>query len=219
MSSNHSESAGQAKSPKGNGAETPLVSPGSDRVTYEEMMEAIGKPAEGVTIGTVDIRYQCRKPSGKGEYFRTHPDHELWQDATVLLDEEGMDKSVYLVTLSMQPALSTWLKHVLLVPCVNADKEFFVWPITLADATLGQRSNPSEVAKRKAAKSAITTWTHLVWAGNQFVIKTAGGDLGEPTWPEKLDLRMINMRTFPDHFIRNRDHPIAKLYLGLAGRR
>jgi hypothetical protein len=203
----------------GDGQTPPTSAPASDRVTYEEMEAAIGAPADGVIIGQAEIRYECRSPKGSGEYFRTHPDRGLWQDTTLLMDVDGMDKAAYLVVPAMQPPLAKWLKRVLLVPCVNQDGVFFIWPIVVADIALGQRSNRSETTKRNAAQRATDTWINLVWHRGQHHAVPATGNLGEPAWPEGLDLRMINMRTFADHFIRDRDHDIAKVYLGLAGRR
>jgi hypothetical protein len=188
-------------------------------VTYEEMEAAIGTPAESVIVGQAEARYECRSPKSGGEYFRTHRDRALWQDTTLLMDVDGMDKAAYLVAPAMQPMLGKWLKRVLLVPCINQDLSFFVWSIVVADVALGQRSNRSEITKRAAALRAADAWINLVWHHGQHHIVGASGNLGEPTWPEGLDLRTINMRTFEDHFIRDSNHDIAKVYLGLAGRR
>jgi hypothetical protein len=210
---------------RGNGAEEPQqiatttpITPGTERARIEELEEALGNTGEGVTLGKIEIRYECRQKIKVGEYIRSHPKMSLWQETVVLVDEDGIEKTTYLVAPAMQPLLLHWLKRVLLVPCINQDHEFFLWEIPVADIALGQRTSPSEKVRREAAQKALTTWMTVLWYGRHHVPRQADGDLGEPKWPDDLSLKTINMRTFQDHLIRGREHPIACVYLG-TGRR
>jgi hypothetical protein len=210
---------------RGNGAEEPQqtatttpITPGTERARIEELEEALGNTGEGVTLGKIEIRYECRHKIKASEYFRSHPDLGLWQETVVLVDEDGIEQTTYLVAPAMQPLLLHWLKRVLLVPCINQDHQFFLWRVPVADVTLGQRTSPSETVRRQAAQQALTTWMTVLWHGHRHVSRHADGSLGEPKWPTDLSRETINMRTFQDHLIRGRDHPIAGVYLG-TGRR
>jgi hypothetical protein len=129
-----------------------------------------------------------------------------------------MDKAAYLVEPAMQAALHLWIKRVLLIPCMDQDHNLFVFRIGVSDVTLGQRPHRSETTRLRAVEEAIDAWTTIAWDGKKHVSRSADGDLGEPNFPKDLSTDIINWRTFQDHYIGDRSHPIAKYYLGLAPR-
>jgi hypothetical protein len=191
------------------------------RPTAEELRAAMGPQPSIENIGKLEERYDCREPLRSAEYFRTHSDRSLWQGSVMLVDKDGFDRPVFLVSPGMQPILHKWLKRVLLVPCVNVDGIVFIWPIIIADILLGQRSTKVEQNKREIALQAVALWTALVWFKNRHIGEPAeekGVHLGEPAWPTDLTLDLINTRTFGANYIASRDHEIAKIYLGLGRR-
>jgi hypothetical protein len=99
------------------------------RAPIEEIEDAMGIGDEGLAVEPIEEDFECRKPRKKrAEYIRCHPDRGLWQQAYVLVDEHDMEETTYLVAKRMRGPLQDWLSPVLLVPCVNQDGIFFVWP-------------------------------------------------------------------------------------------
>jgi hypothetical protein len=207
-----------------NGADRPEVPAGdvasgvAPRPTLAQLKAAVGPQSDGVNFGQTEARYECLEKLAPGVYFRSHSDRKLWLDTVVLIDTDGMDKAAYLVEPAMQAALHLWIKRVLLVPCMDQDHNLFVFRIGLSDVTLGQRPNRSETTRLRAVEEAIDAWTTIAWDGKKHVSRSADGDLGEPNFPKDLTTDIINWRTFQDHYIGDRNHPIAKYYLGLAPR-
>jgi hypothetical protein len=218
--------SGEAKAASGNGAEEPQQSPEATRIPpppgrarIEELEAAIGGQGDGVILGEVEAEYESRQKLKPGEYIRAHRDKRLWQDALVLVDEDGLEKTTYLVARDLQPKLRDWLKRVLLVPAVNQDHEFFLWVIPIADISLGQRMSNTEKERRRAAEMAGNTWATVFWDGKRHKVRSADGNaLGEPKWPKDLTRELINLRTFQDKYIGGINHPIAQYYLGLKRR-
>lgn len=188
------------------------------RVPYEELEAAIGVAEDGIFIEPAEDRYPCRRPKKKGEFLQVHPDLGLWQQAYVLIDELGMDRTVYLVAPAMRAMLADYLTPTLLVPAVNQDGEFFIWPIPTGDIALGRRTTVRETSARNAAHKAIGTWRNIFYKDGSFVAIPARGDLGEPEWPKDLTIKTINLRTFQDFLINSAGHEIAKVYMGMARR-
>jgi hypothetical protein len=189
------------------------------RVPYEEIEAAISLgPDDGITLEPMEARYDCRRPKKKSEYIRCHPDHTLWQQAAVLIDDVGMDRTVYLVSPQVRSLLQDHLTPVLLVPSINQDGEFFVWPIPISDITFGRRTSKREVSARRAADRAMSRWSNVFYKDGEYHCSPARGDLGEPEWPQDLSLRTLNQRTFQDFVIANADHEIVKVYLGISRR-
>jgi hypothetical protein len=191
------------------------------RPTAEELRAAMGPQPAVENIGKLEDRYECREPLRSAEYFRAHHDRGLWQESVMLVDRDGFDRPVFLVSPGMQPILQKWLKRVLLVPCINVDGILFIWPIIIADILLGQRSTKVEQNKREIALQAVSLWTALVWFKNRHIGEPAeekGVHLGEPAWPADLAVDLINTRAFGGNYINSREHEIAKIYLGLGRR-
>src|SRR5271165_914446 len=111
------------RSSKGNGAEPltpavpaggPVISPLPERTPYNDLLAALrgGDDEDTTPIKPLEIRYECRKPRKKKEFIRTHPDLPLWLGGYVLIDEEGMDKTVYLVAPAMRELLEDYISPV-----------------------------------------------------------------------------------------------------------
>jgi hypothetical protein len=196
-----------------------ITSPPS-RARIEELEAAVTTTSGGVSIGQIETRYECRGKIKRGEFFRTHPNRALWLESAVLVDEDGIDKTTYLVSPTVQPLLQRWLSRVLLIPCINQDRCLFVWSIPIADITIGQRSTRSEAVRRVAAQQALTTWSTVVWFQSEHHVVPADApeELGEPRWPDDLDKATLLLRTFQDHLIADAAHPILRVYLGRARR-
>jgi hypothetical protein len=193
----------------------------SSRTPYADIEAAMQFGyGDGITLDPLPIKYKCRKPNSRtAEYIRCHPDRTLWQQTTVLEDQQGYDKAVYLVHPHARVALQRFLKHVLLVPAINTEDEVFVWYIPISDVSQGRRGRRSvELSARRVAESAISEWKAAHFQDGEWVGQTARGDLGEPNWPEDLTTRAINERTFADSVILDDTHEIAQVYLGVTRR-
>jgi hypothetical protein len=203
---------------------TVLTSPGiGARPTLEELTAAIDGSPLG-NVGKVEEVYERREPRSQAEFFRTHPDLGLWIESVLLVDKEGFDKPVYLVGPKQRPLLQSWLKRALLVPCVNQDGEFFIWPIIIADIALGQRSNRTEQGNREIAQRAQKEWVCRVFHRGKHVAVPADeggvhlGDKGIPQFPEGLTRDLIVERTFAGAYIGHDDHEMIKIYRGRSKR-
>jgi hypothetical protein len=215
----------QSNAQSGNGASTDDIVSSTTissppRARLEELEAAVSPTTPGVHIGQLEARYECRGKIKRGEYFRTHPDRGLWQDTAALVDEDGLEKTTYLVNPAVQPLLQRWLSRTLLIPCINQDRNLFIWSIKISDMTLGQRPSRSEALRRRAAEQAQDTWLTVVWHQNdhQIVTAEAPAQLGEPHWPDDLNMSTILMRTFSDRLIADAAHPLVRVYLGQARR-
>jgi hypothetical protein len=211
----------------GSGQKIPPVSPAtaapdptpnvSRRASIAELDAAAGDQSAGVTLGEVEVKYEHRQKLRPVEYIRVHPDKELWQEIVALIDEEGMEKTLYFISQAMQPKLREWLRRVLLVPCINQDNEYFIWEIPMADMALGQRQSASERVKLQAVQAALAVWHTVLWDGKKHVLRPADEDgkhLGEPKWPEGLTRSVLNQRAYQDHYIGSLEHSIAQHYTG-----
>jgi hypothetical protein len=193
------------------------------RPTIEELEEAVDGGPVG-NVGKAEEVYERREPRSQAEFIRTHPNLNLWIEAVLLVDKEGFDRPVYLVGPKQRPLLQTWLKRVLLVPAVNQDGEFFIWPIIIADITLGQRSNRTEQANREIAQRATKEWVCRVFHRGKHVGVPADeggrglGDKGKPQFPEDLTRKLILERTFIGAYIGNNNHEMIKIYRGRTKR-
>jgi hypothetical protein len=139
----------------------------------------------------------------------------------MLPDREGFDKTTYPISPRMQIPLQKWIKRMLMVPCVNAEDELFVWAFVVADIMRGQRTTKVETAKRGVVLQATEQWTALVWDGEKHIGVPAaenGRYLGEPKWPKDLSIDRILERCFASEYIASPEHEIAKVYLGLGKR-
>jgi hypothetical protein len=193
------------------------------RPTIEELEAAVDGGPMG-DVGKAEEIYERREPRKEAEFFRTHPDLSLWLEAVLLVDKEGFDKPVYLVGPKQRPLLQSWLRRALLVPCVNQDGEFFVWPIIIADITLGQRSNRNEQSNREIAQRARKEWVCRVWVRGKHIAQPAAengahlGNKGQPQFPEDLTRTLVLERTFVGAYIGHNDHEMIRIYRGLARR-
>jgi hypothetical protein len=195
------------------------------RPTFEELEAAADGSPSGM-VGKIEETYDRREPRPQAEFFRTHQDLNLWIETILLVDKDGFEKPVYLVGPLQRPLLQPFLKRVLLVPTVNQDGEFFVWPILIADITLGQRATRTEQANREIVQQAQKVWTCRVWdPGKRKHIGVPAdqggahlGDKGRPQFPEDLTRKLILSRTFSGAYIGHNDHEMIKLYRGLMKR-
>jgi hypothetical protein len=192
----------------------------SDAPTMDDLRRAFGDKPQ-TTSFEPPVVYEVREPRRNGEFFRTHPNRELWLENLMLVDQEDYEKGVYPVGVGMVEPLREFLKRCLLVPCITKKGTVFIWPISIADLTLKQRQNKVEQNKRKIAFEATTEWRTLVWTGGQHVGLPAddGGEyLGDPKWPADLTVDLILERAFLPRLIASKSHDIAKIYLGLSER-
>jgi hypothetical protein len=193
------------------------------RPTIEELEAAVDGGPIG-SVGKVEEVYERREPRSQAEFIRTHPNLDLWIETVLLVDKEGFDKPVWLVGPMQRPLLQSWLKRALLVPTVNQDGEFFIWPIIIADITLGQRSNRTEAANREIAQRASKEWVCRVFYRGKHVAVPADdngahlGDKGQPQFPEGLTRKLILERTFTGAFINHNDHEMVRIYRGRTKR-
>jgi hypothetical protein len=204
------------------GQEAPAQTPDDEQriPTMEDLRRAFGEKPQTSSFEP-PVVYDVREPKRNGEYFRTHPNRELWLENQMLVDADDFEKGVYPVAVQMVEPLREFLKRCLLVPCITKKGTIFIWPIPIADLTLKQRQTKIEQNKRKIAFEATTEWRTIVWTGGQHVGMPPddGGEyLGEPKWPKDLTVDLILERGFLPRLIASKAHDIAKIYLGLSER-
>lgn len=165
---------------------------------------------EGQDVRKVIVSIPVRKP-GRQEFFRAHPDLDMWLETTVLELKE--DRLTYLVEPGLAPHLPGEAVPKLLVPTITTQGTLALWPIRLEDER-GRLDEWNTVAL-EAAERARTKWIRLManmGAGTYDVLEAAG-TFSEPTWPE-LSLRQMLSMAFKERVIGDLDHPVLKRLRG-----
>lgn len=165
---------------------------------------------EGQDIRKIIVSIPVRKP-GRQEFFRTHPDLNMWLETTVLELKE--DRLTYLVEPSLAPHLPGEAVPKLLVPTITTHGSLSLWPIRLEDER-GRLDEWNTVAL-EAAERARTKWIRLManmGAGTYDVLEAAG-IFPESNWPE-LSLREMLSKAFKERVIDDLDHPVLKRLRG-----
>jgi hypothetical protein len=165
---------------------------------------------EGQDVRKIIVSIPVRKP-GRQEFFRTHPDLDMWFETTVLDLKE--DRLTYLVEPELAPQLPGEAVPKMLVPTITTHGSLSLWPIRLEDER-GRLDEWNTVAL-EAAERARTTWIRLIanmGAGTYDVLE-ATGKFPEPKWPE-LPLRQMLSMAFKERVIDDLDHPVLKRLRG-----
>jgi len=169
-----------------------------------------GRFRERQDVRKVIVSIPVRKP-GRQEFFRTHPDLNMWFETTVLDLKE--DRLTYLVEPGLAPYLPGEAVPKLLVPTITTHGSLSIWPIRLEDER-GRLDEWNTVAS-EAAERARTKWIRLsanMGAGTYDVLEAAG-TFPDPNWPE-LSLREILSKAFKERLIGDLDHPVLKRLRG-----
>jgi hypothetical protein len=152
-------------------------------------------------------------------YFRVNPDPEMMlDDATVMLNSEGTNKSYYYVIPSMRehPKIKPRLRRVTIALV-------YTWPagnILLRPVPiLDDRALRAWKSARAAFELAKTTWTQMVWneEGNDYAVEIAEGKEMEglkPIWPDKPFKELLKIG-FDGMVTDNEDHPYVRRLRGI----
>jgi hypothetical protein len=158
------------------------------------------------------ITIPVRKPANTW-YVRTHPSKDYRLPTRLLEFKE--DREIFLVAPALWPDLEgeVALSPRLLIPTINRQGVFFLWPVRLPN-TDGRVDEWSKSAL-EAANLAQTKWVRVaanmgLGAYDPFV---ATGQLTEPEWPT-LSLNDILRVAFKDKYIGTADHPALKKLRG-----
>jgi hypothetical protein len=165
---------------------------------------------EGQDVRRVIVSMPVRKPA-RQEFFRTHPDLDMWLETAVLeLKEERL---TFLVEPSLAPYLPGEAVPKLLVLAISSHQAPFLWPIKLPDER-GRHDEWNAVAL-EAAERARTRWIRLtanIGAGTYDVLEAVAA-FPEPQWPD-MSLQKVLAMAFKDRFIDSLDHPVLKRLRG-----
>ncbi len=163
---------------------------------------------DDVVVEKVLLTVPVRKP-GRREFFRVHPDPEFTLDTVIFEREEGFDTETYMVAPELHPMLATDLKLVRLHLCVERRGTAFLWPLKLPNEGGGGQSWRQSALE--VADAAKEHWVRMV--GNKalgaYDLFKAGGDLGQPEWPNK-SLSELCRLGFGKRYIASIDHDALK---------
>jgi hypothetical protein len=165
---------------------------------------------ENQDVRRVLVSLPVRKP-GRQDFFRSHPDIEMWLETVVLELKE--DRLTYLVDPALAPYLPGEAIPKILIPAMTMHNAMFLWPVKLEDER-GRLDEWNAVAL-EAAERARSKWIRLIanmGAGTYDVLEAAGV-FPEPEWPE-LSLKRLLALAFKDRFIDSMDHPVLKRLRG-----
>ena len=165
---------------------------------------------EGQDVRKIIVSVPVRRPH-RQEFFRTHPDLDMWLETTVL--ELKDDRLTYLVEPDLSPYLPGEAVPKLIVPTITTHGVVALWPIRLPDER-GTLDEWNTVAL-EAAERAKGQWIRLManmGAGTYDVLEAAG-QFSEPEWPD-LSLQRLLAMAFKDRFIDSLDHPVLKRLRG-----
>jgi hypothetical protein len=189
----------------------PFATNGVDGASVFADLEAIKAPLDD-TVETAEALADVRvgKPDKKS-FVRVHPKYSL-PLSLVEVEAEGRDRATYLVMPAARQALSDYAKTCVLVLAVTRQGRTFVWPTPAPGL-----DNPWHKTHRHAAEQAKFKWVQMLAdkANGSYKVKTAEAEWPEPEWRTET-FEEILAAAFGDRIIRNTDHPVAKLLLGLA---
>jgi hypothetical protein len=174
-------------------------------------------PLGGFDLEAVTTLVPVRRP-GRSEFFRVHPEPEFTVDAFVIEHMDGLDRTTYWLSSEVRSVLNVELaeelRPVRLYTCISKRNVVFLWPARLP--TVG--SNAGRAWHESAllvAEQAKTLWVKMV--GNRdlgaYDYVKARGELGEPQWPEKSFLELLDT-AFRERIITDMDHPVVRDLLG-----
>ena len=165
---------------------------------------------EAQDVRRIIVSVPVRKPH-KQEFFRTHPDLEMWFEAAILDLKEK--RQLYLVEPGLVPLLAGEVVPKVLVPAITLQGALFLWHIKLEDER-GRLDEWNAVAL-EAAERAKTKWIRLIanLEAGTYDLWEARGVLPEPEWPD-LPLNRILALAFKDKIIDSLDHPELKTLRG-----
>jgi hypothetical protein len=164
--------------------------------------------------GTSEIltHVPVRKPNSH-EFFRTHPDPDVWFNTGVFEDKE--EREIFFVTPAMRDALMGEVKPVILAVTINSQSVLSLWPLKLPNDEM--RHNAWSETAREAAELAKTHWVRVkadMSLGGYRIYK-AEGQLSEPEWPNKPLNELLEL-AFRGRIIDSVDHPVVRRLRGLA---
>jgi hypothetical protein len=171
-------------------------------------------PGVASLSGTSEVltHVPVRKPT-RYEFFRTHPDPEMWFDTGIFEDKE--EREVFFVTPAMRNALLGEIKPVTLAVTITRQSVLSLWPLKLPTDEMSYNAW-SETA-REAAELAKTHWVRMsadMSLGGYRIYK-AEGQLSEPVWPDKSLNELLEL-AFRGRIVDSENHPVIRRLRGLA---
>jgi|GEM_PF-2535739 len=147
----------------------------------------------------------------KHTYFRVHPDPGMQIDTYILENPEDKEKP-YLVAPALRADLFSEILLVRFYTTIDRQGKIGLLKVRLPGDDGRWYSSHQE--RDLAANIAMGSWIRLVWNSGSYEILKAGGDLGDPVWPNMTLHQLINI-VFRDRYITNIDHPMIRALRGL----
>jgi hypothetical protein len=152
------------------------------------------------------------KRPNRQEFIRVHPDEDKRLLAALITLEEDRETFLVLPTFVQQVDPQMYAIHTLFL-AVNRSKTPFLWPVK----TPGQSGKISNwhLSALDGAEAAMKCWVRV--SSNKdlgaYEIVEAKHQVGEPEWPKKSFLEIINI-AFRNRIISDQDHPLMKKLRG-----
>jgi hypothetical protein len=163
---------------------------------------------DDIVVEKVLLSVPVRNP-GRREFFRVHPGDDYVLDTVIFEREDGFDTEAFMVDPKLRQMLGPELKLVRLHLCVERRGAAFLWPLKLPGD--GDAGRSWRVSALQVAEAAMTHWVRMV--GNKSIgaydMFKAGGDLGEPEWPDKTFKDLCRL-AFGARYISSIDHDALK---------
>lgn len=188
---------------------TPPISPDPfDPAAYR----LSGEFNAAVSVKKVLTTVPVRKPD-KTWFIRVNQD-EAFRLQTAVIDLKE-DRETYLVSPHLWGELAgeSTFKPMLLVTAVNKQGVVFLWPCRLPgeDGRLDSWGESVLEAVKLAGEGWVRVQANMNLGG--YEVSVAGGDLGEPEWPD-ADLRRLLSVAFRGKVIDTTDHPVLRKLRG-----
>ncbi len=190
---------------------------GKDDLFSPEKLQSLRLSQDFAAAAPVEKVYTfipVRKP-GKQQFIRVRSGDD-WSFETAIFEDEASRES-YLVLPHVQYELSEHLKPVCLrLTIAKGEPCPFLWPLRMPTeerAGAWQRWHTSAI---DIARRAEDRWLRVhadMSAGGYFPF-LAAADLGEPEWPESLEMADYLRLAFSDRVVDSADHPILKQLRG-----
>jgi hypothetical protein len=211
-----------------------LVGPGKDRAEAEVEAETLeGSDVEASTKATIPRKQlfidteedlddelslvsSCRVQQPPSQIlFRVRPGKE-WRAEALVVDFREEDPRVargkYLIVGDMRPKFKEFGRRVLLVTCVSATGQVFLWDINIV-VGFGDTWFKSDL---NIVKTAEAQWTRFVrQAGNGHGHRVSQKDHGEPHWPgpEIRDIYDLALIAFSEErLVEHIRHPLCDVF-------
>jgi hypothetical protein len=189
-----------------------IVPPPSDALDLSDLWldTNLGDPLTSTYQHSIPIR----KPKN---FFRVHPDRGMRRHVEIYVHkpEGAVEEQHFVINKSMQGRLLE-ARPAVLVVCIYRDGSLRLWPLRLAKE--GEKDNDAWKSARNAARTAMSKWIRIVWAGRAYETREAQlGYAPDPDLKAVPPFEQLVMKAYgPQGIIGDPDHFMVRELMGAA---